>query len=141
MATVSYAQDIMRSPMCLTHQFGTVNTTIGLVVPMLGYIYYKDNANSIPAIQQDSMKGGLSIGMICGQILLGIFGDALGRHNIYGRKLILTMVGTLLVITAPPHMSHEGIVAWVTCFRVLTGMGVGGGLSTDLYLFHSSITL
>lgn len=51
--------------------------------------------------------------MIIGQIGFGIFGDALGRHKVYGKELIFTIVGTLLVVTAPPRMSHAGIVGWL----------------------------
>ena len=38
---------------------------------------------------------------------------SLGRHKIYGKELILTICGTLLVIVMPTHMSHEGVVAWM----------------------------
>lgn len=51
--------------------------------------------------------------MILGQLGFGLFGDALGRHKVYGKELILTIVGTLLVITAPTYLSHSGIVAWL----------------------------
>ncbi len=51
--------------------------------------------------------------MIVGQLALGLFGDALGRHKVYGKELIFTIIGTLLVITAPPRLSHSGIVAWL----------------------------
>ncbi|CAK7201925.1 hypothetical protein SEUCBS139899_004641 [Sporothrix eucalyptigena] len=105
---------------------GYLNTTIGLVIPMLGYLYWQDNKNTVPAIQQDTMKSALPIGMILGQVLFGIFGDAFGRHSVYGRELMLTMAGTLLVITMPPHISQQGIVGWITVFRVVTGLGVGG---------------
>lgn len=93
---------------------------------MLGNLYWQDNKNAVPAIQQDTMKSALPIGMIVGQILFGIFGDAFGRQSVYGRELLLTMVGSLLVITMPPHMSQKGVVGWVTVFRVVTGLGVGG---------------
>ncbi|KIH89072.1 hypothetical protein SPBR_07068 [Sporothrix brasiliensis 5110] len=105
---------------------GYLNTTIGLVVPMLGYLYWQDNKNIAPVIQQDTMKSALPIGMIIGQVLFGIFGDAFGRQSVYGRELLLTMVGTLLVITMPPHMSRNGVVCWVTVFRIVTGLGIGG---------------
>lgn len=73
--------------------------------------------------------------MICGQLFFGLFGDALGRHKVYGKELIFTIIGTLLLICAPPHLSHEGIVAWMAVFRVMTGMGTGGGE----YPKHSSL--
>lgn len=112
---------------------GYLNITIGLVVPMIGYVYYKDDKGSVPTLSQDAIKGGLSIGMIIGQLGFGLFGDALGRHKIYGKELLFTIVGTLLVICMPPKLSHEGVVAWMTTFRVLTGVGIGGGESRRLY--------
>ena len=65
--------------------------------------------------------------MIIGQLTFGLFGDALGRHKVYGKELILTILGTLLLIVAPPYLGHSGIVAWMAVFRVITGMGIGGG--------------
>ena len=66
--------------------------------------------------------------MILGQLTFGLFGDALGRHKVYGKELMLTIFGTLLLIVAPPHLSHAGLVGWVTSFRIVTGTGAGGGM-------------
>ncbi|ORX35290.1 major facilitator superfamily domain-containing protein [Kockovaella imperatae] len=105
---------------------GYLNIVIGLVVPMLGYIYFPPHG-SVPAIKGDEMKGGLSVGMVIGQLGFGLFGDALGRHKVYGKELLFTIVGTLLVVLVPwKGISQEGVVAWITCFRVLTGFGIGG---------------
>jgi len=35
--------------------------------------------------------------MILGQIPLSILGDALGRHHVYGKELIVTILGTFMV--------------------------------------------
>lgn len=105
---------------------GYLNITIGLVVPMLGYVYYPDKHGTVPTVSSDIIKGGLSIGMILGQLLFGIFGDALGRHKVYGKELMLTILGTLMVIVLPPSISHGGLVAWFLVFRIITGMGTGG---------------
>lgn len=106
---------------------GYLNITIGLVVPMIGYLYYANDGNEVPTVPSDVIKGGLSLGMIVGQLFFGLFGDALGRHKIYGKELILTILGTLLVIVAPTSLDHSGIVAWLAVFRIITGMGIGGG--------------
>ncbi len=95
---------------------------------MLGYLYFEDNKNKIPTISGDLIKAGLAIGMVCGQLGFGIFGDALGRHRIYGKELIVTIFGTLMVILMPwGHISHQDVVAWMTVFRIVTGFGIGGG--------------
>lgn len=110
---------------------GYANISIGLVVPIIGYLYYSDTKASIPTFSGDLIKAGMAIGMVCGQLLFGIFGDALGRHRVYGKELMLTIFGTLLLILMPwgdrADFSHQSVVAWLTVFRVVTGFGTGGG--------------
>ncbi|KAJ5980334.1 hypothetical protein N7481_007632, partial [Penicillium waksmanii] len=103
---------------------GYLNLTIGLVVPILGYLYYQDG--KVPTVDSDVMKGGLSLGMVVGQLLFGVLSDVWGRHTIYGKELLLTIFGTLLVILLPwKGMDPRSITAWVAIFRVLTGVGIG----------------
>src|ERR1700759_5590867 len=98
---------------------------------MLSYIYFKDTKNTIPVHKSDLIKGSLSLGMIIGQIGFGILGDTLGRHRVYGKELIITMFGTLMCILLPwKGLSHDSIIAWMSVFRVVTGMGIGGGTKT-----------
>ena len=95
---------------------------------MLGYLYFQDEKNAIPTVPSDVIKASFSMGMVLGQILFGIFGDAIGRHHVYGKELIVTIVGTLLTILMPwSSFSHHSVIAWMCCFRMLTGIGVGGG--------------
>lgn len=65
------------------------------VVPILGFIYFQDPNNilksKIPTVHSDEIKGSLSIGMILGQLLFGVFGDAIGRHRVYGKELLITI--------------------------------------------------
>lgn len=101
---------------------------------MLGYLYWQDDKNKVPSVSGDIIKGSLSIGMICGQLLFGIFGDALGRHRIYGKELIFTLVGTFMLILMPwGHISHTSILTWMAIFRVMTGFGTGGGEYSPVY--------
>jgi MFS transporter, PHS family, inorganic phosphate transporter len=106
---------------------GYLNITIGLVVPIIGYLYFEDTKNTVPTVQQDVIKGALSLGMIVGQIGFGLFGDALGRHKIYGKELIITLLGNFLLIMMPwKNFGHGDVVAWMFVFRFVTGMGIGG---------------
>lgn len=115
----------MREMYCRTPAY------IGTVVPMIGYLYFKDTNGTIPPVQSDSIKGCFSVGMICGQLMFGTLGDALGRHRVYGKECLFTITGTLLVILMPWHgMNHAGVVAWLSVFRAVTGMGTGGGMSS-----------
>lgn len=109
-----------------------------IVVPMIGYIYFKKDNGSIPAIQGDEIKGSFSIGMVIGQLLFGTFGDALGRHRVYGKECLFAIFGTLLVVLQPWRgLSYGGIVAWLAVFRCMTGIGTGGGkpFSTLVFFF------
>ena len=95
---------------------------------MIGYIYFKDQKGIIPTIKGSEIKGSFSIGMIFGQLCFGTLGDALGRHRVYGKECLFTIFGTLLVVLLPWHgLSHNGVVAWLSVFRAVTGMGTGGG--------------
>jgi PHS family inorganic phosphate transporter-like MFS transporter len=96
---------------------------------MIGYIHFKDESNTIPTHKSDLIKGSLSLGMIVGQLGFGILGDALGRHVVYGKELMITMFGTLMCILLPwKGLSHDGTIAWLSVFRALTGVGIGGGM-------------
>jgi PHS family inorganic phosphate transporter-like MFS transporter len=105
---------------------------------MLGYIYFKDNSNTIPVHKSDLIKGSLSLGMIFGQLGFGILGDTLGRHTVYGKELMITMFGTFMCIMLPwKGISHGGVIAWMSIFRVVTGVGIGGGkLISFFHKFH-----
>ncbi|OAP59226.1 hypothetical protein AYL99_06524 [Fonsecaea erecta] len=120
----------------------------GVAVPMLGYLYFQDNKNAVPTVPADTIKASLSMGMIVGQIGFGIFGDALGRHRIYGKELMLTILGTLLVVLMPWRgFSHHDVIAWMSVFRVVTGIGIGGdypmtsALSAEQNPLHSRAKL
>ncbi|KAI1432949.1 inorganic phosphate transporter [Xylaria sp. CBS 124048] len=127
---------------------GYLNTTIGLVVPMIGFIYFQDKKGSVPALQGSEMKGTFSIGMIVGQLLFGTLGDTLGRHRVYGKECLFTIFGTLLVVLLPWHgLSQTGVVAWMSVFRFVTGIGPGGDypmtstLSAEHQIFGSRARL
>ncbi|KAJ6152855.1 hypothetical protein N7497_007174 [Penicillium chrysogenum] len=116
---------------------GYLNLTIGLVVPILGYLYFEDG--KVSTVDSDIMKGGLSLGMVIGQLLFGVLSDVWGRHAIYGKELILTIFGTLMVVLLPwNRMSAQSVTAWIAVFRVVTGVGTGAGKS--YYPLSSSLS-
>lgn len=95
---------------------------------MIGYIYFKEQHGSVPAVKGDEIKGSFSIGMIVGQLLFGTLGDALGRHRVYGKECLFAIFGTILVVLLPWRgLSETGVVAWLAIFRLITGIGTGGG--------------
>lgn len=80
------------------------------------------------------MKGSLSLGMIVGQVALGLLGDAWGRRAIYGKELIITLFGTLMVVLLPWRgLSPRAITAWISVFRVVAGVGIGAGSAPPPY--------
>jgi PHS family inorganic phosphate transporter-like MFS transporter len=40
---------------------GYMNITIGLVVPMIGYLYYADEDGEVPTVPSDVIKGALAV--------------------------------------------------------------------------------
>ena len=97
------------------------------VVPVLGYLYFPKA--EVPTVDSDVMKGSLNLGMVVGQVVFGILGDAWGRRAIYGKELILTLFGTLMIILLPwRQFSPRAVTTWVSVFRVVTGLGIGAGV-------------
>ncbi|OJI98058.1 hypothetical protein ASPVEDRAFT_103688, partial [Aspergillus versicolor CBS 583.65] len=121
---------------------GYINLTIGLVVPMLGYLYFQESDSEVPSVNSDIMKGGLSLGMIVGQVLFGLLSDTWGRQAVYGKELMVTLLGTLLVILLPWNgLSNQDITAWISVFRVLTGVGIGADYPLSSALSVESVSL
>ncbi|KAK9452813.1 major facilitator superfamily domain-containing protein [Dipodascopsis uninucleata] len=105
---------------------GYLNSAIGLVVPMLGYIYFEDTNGSISTLSANVIKATFSIGMVVGQLVFGIVADAIGRQKVYGKELMFTILGNLLLILMPwGAISHDAVIAWASVFRVITGIGAG----------------
>ena len=40
---------------------GYLNITIGLVVPMIGYLYFATEDDAVPTVPSDVIRGGLSV--------------------------------------------------------------------------------
>ncbi|KAJ5944369.1 hypothetical protein N7516_004537 [Penicillium verrucosum] len=60
------------------------------------------------------------------KLLFGVLSDVWGRHIIYGKELLLTLFGTLMVVLLPwNRMSAQSVTAWISIFRVVTRVGIG----------------
>lgn len=105
-----------------------------MVTNMLGAVYWQDNPDSpgsIPESADTSIKVATSAGTVVGQLGFGWLADMVGRKRMYGLELILIIFATLAQsLTADgPALSIVGaLVFW----RVLMGVGIGGGK------FHST---
>ena len=99
---------------------------INLALPMLGYVYYKNQSNTIPPSIEGILKGITNVGNLFGQIIFGILGDSKGRKNIYGIELLLIIVATLGSAMAGSAATGVGIFGFLGVWRFLLGIGIGG---------------
>ena len=99
---------------------------INLVIPMLGYVYYKQNNNTVPSNIQGIVKGITNVGNLIGQIIFGILGDSKGRKSIYGIELLIIIVATIGSAMAGSAATGIGTLGFLGFWRLLLGIGIGG---------------
>ena len=80
-----------------------------------------------PPLLRGLVNAASNIGNIIGQLTFGFLGDALGRKFVYGKELIVCIIGTILVISLPNSIPTPTLkMVWIFCFRLLMGVGIGG---------------
>ena len=99
---------------------------INLVLPMLGYVYYKDQHNTVPSNIQGVLKGITNVGNLFGQIIFGVLADSKGRKSIYGIELLIIIVATLGSAMAGSAAGGSGLLGFLCFWRFLLGIGIGG---------------
>ncbi|TPX59014.1 hypothetical protein SpCBS45565_g07834 [Spizellomyces sp. 'palustris'] len=105
---------------------------IGLVVPMIGFVYFQDNGGKVPtfpgsSIDYDGLIKGVSIwGTLLGQLVFGILGDKLGRKKVYGVELAIMIVSTIACCFASNTARGMGVLAMLGFWRFWLGFGIGG---------------
>ncbi|KAF8937331.1 major facilitator superfamily domain-containing protein [Dissophora ornata] len=99
---------------------------INLVVPMLGYVYFKAEGGQIPAGTEGALKGMASFGTLVGQLVFGYLGDAYGRQKIYGLELMIIILGTLCCAMAGSNAKGSSVIQYLTFWRFILGVGIGG---------------
>ncbi|KAF7292564.1 Inorganic phosphate transporter [Mycena indigotica] len=98
---------------------------INPVSTMLQYRLYGGKA--IPAGIQGVLKAGANIGSVIGQFAFGFLADSLGRKAVYGKELMLIIFATIMCLTTPTgSLSPDNAIIYLTIFRVILGIGVGG---------------
>ena len=86
---------------------------------------------AIPFLVRGSVNAAANIGNVIGQIAFGFLGDAFGRKIVYGKELIIAIVGIIMIISLPvkgvPGLT-TGVqkMWWLFGFRLLLGIGIGG---------------
>jgi phosphate:H+ symporter len=99
---------------------------INLILPMLGYVYYSNQSNTVPSDIQGILKGITNVGNFFGQITFGILGDSKGRKSIYGIELLIIIVATIGSAMAGSAATGVGALGFLGLWRFLLGIGIGG---------------
>lgn len=103
---------------------------IGMVTNMLGTVFWHDsNAGVIPPNSDTAIKVATSGGTVIGQLAFGFLADVVGRKKMYGLELIIIIFATLAQSLSSDSRSIS-IVGIIIFWRVLMGVGIGGGKIT-----------
>ena len=113
---------------------------VNLASPIWGYEFFTKGdlgttktvpAPSIPFLVKGAVNAAANIGNVVGQIMFGFLGDAFGRKFVYGKELIIAIIGIIMIISLPVNGTaglKTGIekMWWLFGFRFLLGIGIGG---------------
>jgi MFS transporter, PHS family, inorganic phosphate transporter len=84
---------------------------------------------AIPFLVRGAVNAAANIGNVVGQLSFGFLGDAFGRKFVYGKELIVAIVGIIMIISLPTNAGLKSGVSkmwWLFGFRFLLGIGIGG---------------
>ncbi|KAJ7180660.1 major facilitator superfamily domain-containing protein [Mycena filopes] len=100
---------------------------INLVVVILNYVVNGKLSGTIAnaPLQGGVLKAAANIGCVIGQIGFGLAGDVFGRKSIYGIEMMVTTIATILIIAAPLSLGPS-IFTYISVFRGIMGIGIGG---------------
>lgn len=97
---------------------------------MIGISFWggTEAAGTLPSSASTAIKVATSGGTVLGQVGFGWLADVVGRKRMYGLELILIIFATLAqaLSGAAPGLSIVGVLIF---WRVLMGIGIGGGES------------
>lgn len=103
---------------------------INLVTPIWTYEYWgglQHEAPHYPPLLRGLVNSAANIGNIVGQLSFGYLGDIFGRRFVYGNELIIGIIGLVLLISLPNSIPTPNMkMAWIFCWRVVLGIGIGG---------------
>jgi len=110
---------------------------VNLASPIWAYEFFtkgalatttKVPAPTIPFLTRGAVNAAANIGNVIGQISFGFLGDALGRKFVYGKELLIAILGIVMIIALPVSKLATGLdkMWWLFGFRLLLGIGIGG---------------
>ncbi|KAJ8496240.1 hypothetical protein ONZ45_g12523 [Pleurotus djamor] len=98
---------------------------INPVSTILQYLLY--DGHPLPPTLEGLLKSAALIGNVIGQLSFGYLGDALGRKAMYGKELIIIIIGTILCLSTPTNiLTPDHALVYLAAFRVVVGIGIGG---------------
>lgn len=114
---------------------------INLVTPFWQYEYWGGLQGvarpTYPLLLRGAVNAAANIGNVVGQLLFGFLGDAFGRKFVYGKEMIIAIVGIILTIALPNSINPTHDKFWYLFgFRLLMGIGIGGGML--IFSFHTN---
>ncbi|KAJ6479452.1 major facilitator superfamily domain-containing protein [Mycena vitilis] len=100
---------------------------INLVVVILNFVVNGKLSGTIAnaPLQGGVLKAAANIGCVVGQIGFGLAGDVFGRKAVYGIEMLVTTIATILIIAGPLSLG-PGLFTYITVFRAIMGIGIGG---------------
>lgn len=100
---------------------------INIIYSIILIAYYPKGTQNIDwGLEGGVLKAAANIGNIVGQLFFGFCGDMFGRSAVYGKELFIVIVAVILQISAPDSIGGHGITIWLTVFRFIMGIGIGG---------------
>ncbi|KAJ6537678.1 major facilitator superfamily domain-containing protein [Mycena capillaripes] len=100
---------------------------INLVVVILNFVVNGKLSGTIAnaPLQGGVLKAAANIGCVVGQVGFGLSGDVFGRKAVYGIEMMVTTLATILIIAGPLSLGPS-LFTYITVFRTLMGIGIGG---------------
>ncbi|RUP51094.1 phosphate transporter [Jimgerdemannia flammicorona] len=99
--------------------------SINIILPMIGFVYFSGNKNTIPTDLNSLLTAAATVGAILGQLVFGFLSDRLGRKRMYGIELLIVFVATLGACLASNTGGGVSIIAVLGFWRVVQGVGIG----------------
>ncbi|CAO1629397.1 unnamed protein product [Parajaminaea phylloscopi] len=100
---------------------------VNMIYAIILVAYYPKGTKNIDwGLSGGVLKASANIGNIIGQLLFGFLGDSLGRSAVYGKELVVVIVSVIIMISAPDYLGGHGITVWLTVWRIIMGIGIGG---------------
>lgn len=118
---------------------------INLVTPIWTYEYWGGLTGvkkpTYPLLLRGAVNAAANIGNVIGQISFGLLGDGLGRKFVYGKELIIAIIGIALVISVPNYLPNPNKFWYLFGMRIILGIGIGGDYPMSAAIVAERTTL